>query len=355
MKRETISQALDLLEERHVSATASFDPGAIQEPPERIVPMKKKRILSFALAAALLLALSVAAYAAWSVHEAKQQELKADLKIEENQVSSYHEYAVPDEQASGLVLLSAVNDGDVQRVYVNISPVSEENAGAFPKETSFSWSIDGTDIGGFAGPGLPAGLSLSGEKEIREAVLQYAYDRETQTMTLECYIDLYFLEQAERALGTENLPLLVHMRAGQEEPVSFGPVFFSRTEEQVRYFDFGNALYHDRETGLEIEVVGLELTPFSAVWKVHYEGDESFHGPETDQEAYAPWSLLEDKVCMEARLIFSDSSEFSTGGALTCPYENGTVNLFCGWGRAIDIQEVQRIVLDDLVLWEADS
>ena len=355
MKRETISQALDLLEERHVSATASFDPGAIQEPPERIVPMKKKRILSFTLAAALLLALSVAAYAAWSVHEARQQELKADLKIEENQVSSYHEYAVPDEQASGLVLLSAVNDGDVQRVYVNISPVSEEDAGAFPKETSFSWSIDGTDIGGFAGPGLPAGLSLSGEKEIREAVLQYAYDRETQTMTLECYIDLSFLERAENALGTASLPLLVHMRSGQEEPVSFGPVFFSRTEKQVRYFDFGHALYHEGETDREIEIVGLELTPFSAVWKVSYEGAESFHSPEADQEAYGPWSLLEDKICVEARLIFSDGSEFSTGGALTCPYENGTVNLFCGWGSAIDIDDVQRIVLGDLVLWDENS
>ena len=68
MKRETISQALDLLEERHVSATASFDPGAIQEPPERIVPMKKKRILSFTLAAALLLALSVMSLAQSGFH-----------------------------------------------------------------------------------------------------------------------------------------------------------------------------------------------------------------------------------------------------------------------------------------------
>ena len=107
-------------------------------------------------------------------------------------------------------------------------------------------------------------------------------------------------------------------------------------------------------TDREIELVGLELTPFSAVWKVSHEGAESFHSPEADQEAYGPWSLLEDKICVEARLIFSDGSEFSTGGALTCPYENGTVNLFCGWGIAIDIDDVQRIVLGDLVLWEAD-
>ena len=51
MKREAISQALNLLEERHISDTASFDPGAVQEPPERIVPLKKKRIITLALAA----------------------------------------------------------------------------------------------------------------------------------------------------------------------------------------------------------------------------------------------------------------------------------------------------------------
>ena len=100
--------------------------------------------------------------------------------------------------------------------------------------------------------------------------------------------------------------------------------------------------------------VGLELTPISAVWKVHYEGDAAFHTPGADWDAYAPWSTLEDKVCIEAQLIFSDGSRFSTGGALTCPYENGTVNQYCGWAKAIDVHDVQRIVLGDLTLWEAE-
>ena len=84
--------------------------------------------ITFALAAALMLALGITAYAIWSIHAARQQELKADLKIEENNVSSYMEYTVPDEQASGLVLLSSVNDGQEQHVYVNISPVTKEEA-----------------------------------------------------------------------------------------------------------------------------------------------------------------------------------------------------------------------------------
>ena len=66
MKRELISQALNMLDDRHISDTASFDPGVIQETPERIVHMKKKRIISLVLAAALILALGTAAYAIYN-------------------------------------------------------------------------------------------------------------------------------------------------------------------------------------------------------------------------------------------------------------------------------------------------
>ena len=88
------------------------------------------------------------------------------------------------------------------------------------------------------------------------------------------------------------------------------------------------------------------------LWGVSYEVADIVHTPGGDTEDYRPWSLLEDKVCFDARIVFSDGSEFSTGGALTCPYENGVVNLHCAWGAAIDIDDVQRIVLGDLVLWQ---
>ena len=344
MKRETITLMLNSLDDDYISEAEVFCPESIQENPERIVHMKK-RIITFALAAALMLALGITAYAIWSIHSARQQELKADLKIEESNVSSYTEY--------GLVLLSSVNDGQEQHVYVNISPVTKEEAARFPADVRFVWNVSGTEIGGFAGPQLPVGLSLSGEDAIREAVLENAYDEESQTMTLQCYIDVNFIEEAMAELGMENVPLQVQMIVGENEPKTFGPVPFSLTEEQTRYFDFGHAVYHDEELNKDIEIVGLELTPFSAVWKVSYEGAEDFHTSGSDQAAYEPWSILEDKVCIETKIIFSDGSEFSTGGALTAPYENGIVNQFCGWGSAINIDDVQRIVLRDLVLWEA--
>ena len=67
MKRETISLALNRLDERHISDTVVFSPGAMQDSPERIVFMKKKRIITFALAAVLMLALGISAYAIWGI------------------------------------------------------------------------------------------------------------------------------------------------------------------------------------------------------------------------------------------------------------------------------------------------
>ena len=315
-----------------------------------------KRLFTLVLAAALLLALSAAAYAVWSIHISRQQDLRSDLKIEESNVNSYMEYDVTQQEKAGsvasLVLLSAVNDGYEQRIYVDVSPVAKEDIIRFPADVRFTWSIAGTEIGGFAAPQLPVKLSLSGDEAIRNAVLEYAYDEGSQTLTLQCYADVKFLEKAMADLGTDSVPLQVHMIVGEDNSCTFGPVPFMLTDEQKRTFDFGPALYHDKELDKTIEIVGLELTPFSAVWKVNYEGAASFHTPEADQTAYGPWSMLEDKVCIEAKLIFSDGSEFSTGGALTCPYENGVVKLNCGWGSAIDIDDVQRIELEDLVLWE---
>ena len=315
-----------------------------------------KRLLTFALAAALLLALSAVAYAVWSIHISRQQDLRTDLKIEENNASNYMEYDVTQQEKAGsaasLVLLSAVNDGNEQRIFVDVSPVTKEDIARFPTDVRFAWNIAGTEIGGFAGPQLPVTLNLSGDEAIRNAVLEYAYDEETQTLTLQCYADIKFIEKAMADLSTDSVPLQVHMIVGENDSHTFGPVPFQLTEEQKRSFDFGPAQYRDKELDKTIEIVGLELTPFSAVWKVRYEEAASFHVPGADQEANRPWAILEDKVCIDAKLIFSDGSAFSTGGALTCPFENGVVKLNCGWGSAINIDDVQRIVLGDLVLWE---
>ena len=65
MKREALSLALNSLDDRHITDTASFSPDTVQRSPERIVYMNKKRIITFALAAVLMLAFGITAYAIW--------------------------------------------------------------------------------------------------------------------------------------------------------------------------------------------------------------------------------------------------------------------------------------------------
>ena len=63
MKRETISLALSGIDERFIRETEEYRPGSMHRIPERTPQMKNRRILSAALAAALILALGVTAFA----------------------------------------------------------------------------------------------------------------------------------------------------------------------------------------------------------------------------------------------------------------------------------------------------
>ena len=63
MNREKAFQAMDGLDDRYIEEAIRYAPGAAAGAPERIVHMKKKRIITLALVAALLLAIGVTGYA----------------------------------------------------------------------------------------------------------------------------------------------------------------------------------------------------------------------------------------------------------------------------------------------------
>ena len=66
MNREKAFQALSGLDDRYLAEAIRYAPGEAGDAPERITHMKAKRIVTFALAAVLLLALGVTAYAAYN-------------------------------------------------------------------------------------------------------------------------------------------------------------------------------------------------------------------------------------------------------------------------------------------------
>ena len=63
MTREQLSRVFCNLDERQIAEAYQFDPDLCGRSRERIVHMKKKRIITFALAAALILSLGIVAYA----------------------------------------------------------------------------------------------------------------------------------------------------------------------------------------------------------------------------------------------------------------------------------------------------
>lgn len=81
MKRETITLMLNSMDDRYINEAAVFDPESIQEPPERILHMSKKRIVTLALAAALILSFGIVGYAVFSVYSARVPQPEETFRI----------------------------------------------------------------------------------------------------------------------------------------------------------------------------------------------------------------------------------------------------------------------------------
>ncbi|MBR3586318.1 MAG: hypothetical protein IKO00_09875, partial [Oscillospiraceae bacterium] len=125
--------------------------------------IKSKRIFrTFLIAAVITALMGITAYAVSSIHSARQQALRADLKIDENEVSGYTEYAEsePDTASASslpetvgaeprIQLISSLQQGDFQAVYFSVSPVPEETARSFIFDnmvTEFSYIASNEEI-----------------------------------------------------------------------------------------------------------------------------------------------------------------------------------------------------------------
>ena len=308
------------------------------------------------IAAAVTVLLAVTAYAAWSIHNERQQEIREQLNIEQSNALNYVEYSAPAEKENKPVLLSALNDGTSQHIYVDVAPVAGEELSGFPGRISFGWNIEGTDLWGMAFPWLDPGSSLSGQEQIREAVMEQAWDEETETMTLECIIDGNFLEQARLQTGSDRFSLRLALFDEHREIRSFGSVSFAPTPEDTVVFDFGRQVWKDTENGKELTLVGLDLSPTAAVWRFDFpDAEQIYDAAPSDPEAgdlLNEWLNSIDRVCMEAELLLEDGTCFQTGGCVAYPFEDGTATAQCGWGTAVDIRTVEKILLDGTVIWQ---
>ena len=160
MNRYQLNRALTGIDDRYLTMV---DRKTEEAQTMRQKNIKSKKFFRTILIAAVITALmGITAYAVSSIHTARQQALRADLKIDENEVSGYTEYAEsePDtavvsslaETAGAepqIQLISSLQQGDFQAVYFSVSPVPEETARSFFFDnmvTEFSYIASNEEI-----------------------------------------------------------------------------------------------------------------------------------------------------------------------------------------------------------------
>ena len=334
-----------------------------------------RRFVTLAAAVALLLALGVTAYAISSIHQRRQAELKESLSIEENQVESYVEYDTgTGENTAGITLLSAVADGEIQQVYVNISPVSPEEVTACAVTEKFVWSIDGGNTFSFAEPYVPKEQFTISESDmttfydpdtgvenwhvnpdvVAERMLTYAYDEETQTLTLRCSILRSLMDVTKSAeLRIWGITMRPKDEGGTDVSLDrdYGSVSFNPTGLEVRELMLDTpVVFENSETGECGTIEGLIVYPAGLTWLVaHPEAENVYRGDWTEEERaeYRPlqvsWLNSIEEALSGAKLNFTDGTSFAIPVIVRMPFEDGWAKGVTYWKKTININAIESV------------
>ena len=329
MTREQVWDIIGDIDDRFVAEADQFDPKQCSRSPERIGVMKTKRILSFALAATLLLALGVGAFAVgMSIHRQRQAEMRENYGMEGSNAPAYVEYEVPEEGTGGVTLLSAVNNGGVQRVFLNVSPVTQEDLAV--AQNPVLVSLDG---------------GVSWEEAITAGDENTAYDEESQTLTVS-----YQFRVNET---TSNVVLMLQVNGGPE----LGSVTVDITDADSCFASFPEPIVlTNPATGNPVRFLAVELRGNQAVWMLETEDAAYFYGDHSsDSEADAKlrqdniviWINWLDEQFRAIKLNFADGSSCSFNGHDFSDVDGNLVRPHVDYDRlAIDVSQVVSIEIN---------
>lgn len=334
-----------------------------------------RRFVTLAAAVALLLALGVTAYAISSIHQRRQAELRDSLGIEENQVESYVEYDTgTGENTAGITLLSAVADGEIQQVYVNISPVSPEEVTACAVTEKFVWSIDGGNTFSFAEPYVPKEQFTISESDmttfydpdtgvenwhvnpdvVAERMLTYAYDEETQTLTLRCSILRSSMDCTKPVeLRIWGITMRPKDEGGTDVSLDrdYGSVSFDPTGLEVRELMLDTpVVFENSETGECGTIEGLIVYPTGLTWLIAHPDAENVHRSDWTEEERAEYRPLQvswlnsiDEALSGAKLNFTDGTSFAIPVIVRMPFEDGWAKGVTYWKKTININAIESV------------
>ena len=397
MKRETITLMLNSIDDDYISEADVFDPETIQEPTERIVHMKK-RIITFALAAALMLALGITAYAIVSIHQRRQQELRENLKIEENHVAGYQEFqetptpegtaTESNEKDASVQLISTFRNGRFADVYFSISPITKEEAwdaiGWDHKNVIYVIASNSGELddayrrkGDEARKDLYVRFPVLPPVQVdeylrpqgtREELLEKYYDPDSQSLMLRAqflldydpvdwnkpvYLNVKIIELSSLATSMDETTEEYWERYDPVCVRDYGtvPVTISATEFLMADFREKNILVQAPSTDKVLNVLGVKIYASEVEWQVtHEDADLIYNLPRDDDEAFhrgyeqlLKWLTVYDQVLDSSALIMEDGTQIKLNPSESTPYENGVVTLYSHLGTTIDLRKVTAI------------
>ena len=397
-----------MLSEKVLFALNNVDDSFLEEANElleRSAPTQhalNKRTLRVILIAAVLAALLAACGIGYSIHQRRQQELRENLKIEENLVAGYQEFeetstlevtaTESNEKDASVHLISTFRNGEFVDVYFSISPITREEVwdaigwehkNAIYVIASNSRELD--DAYRKIGKGTEKGLygrfpvlppiqvdEYLRPQGTREEMLEKYYDADTQSLMLKTefllsyeavdwskpvYMNVKIIELA--SLASSFAEPIEEYRA-RYDPVCVGgygtvPVTISATEFLVADFRGKDILIQAPSTDKVLNVLGVNIYASEVEWQVtHEDVDLIYNLPRDDDEAFRrgyeqllEWLAVYDQVLDGSALIMEDGTQVKLSPSESAPYENGVVTLYSHLSSTIDLRKVKAIRVMD--------
>lgn len=348
MRREEISRALSMLDQEYIlEALELAEPGS--EAPKvsnmRITKHGARNLRRTLLIAAVIsLFFAVTAFAiGYGINLQRQQELREQLQIDENQVEEYTEYPLPEETGEEVssegemtvALLSSIGGVEYDTIYINVSPFEKEWVhGQLPVGASF----DGGESFATCTPAMKNGEMI--------------YDEATKTITFECH-------------RFHNSPysndMIVAYGYG-EEKAELGRFSLSISEAETKACIFEEPVeFYVDELGKTGRLLGVELYSSGMTWLLEHEDSERLYYyakglrfenlSREDQEwirsVEAPWANAISAVT-QGTLHMADGSDMEPRSAESGDYQDGIVKRYGSFALStIDPDDVVSITLFD--------
>lgn len=339
----------------------------LRRKPEAVRHFRRKRILGSVLAAALILALGATAYAIGvSVHRQRQEQIREKLQIDENEVGDYVEFSVPEDAEnmpdSGVTLLSTMNDGTFQQVWVIINGVTPEMAESMfapiltdrdgtplsENDHRYRWIFCSWDGEHWSDTQAGGGHSA---QHLREA-----YDADSQTLMLNTALTLWDLpEHFTLRFVLVDCIDYGNGRSDAEMVCDLGSVAFSRTDQSVQVYWFPEPVLFENGDYGKGEFLGMEISASGVKWVLRHDGGSQMYHPrefasEEERQAYMEmersWLAAIEKLERDAVLHFADGSTRAIGLPLNSETEGDIVKDVCLFGdRTIDVNQVIGVTI----------